>query len=92
MNPAEQGAKLVQEWESTWGLAAKVTGASETSIGRAITALEEGRPTGKRERPKSLNPGEEEELRKRVQQAIDEKDELTYEQFKQEVYTLSFLI
>ena len=60
------------------------------SIGRAIKSLEEGRTTGKRGRPKSLTPGEEEELRKRVQQAIDEKDELTYDQFKQEVKILIF--
>ena len=71
-------------------MAAKVTGASESAIERAKKALEEGRITGKRGRPKSLTPGEEKELRKRMQQTIDEKDELTYEQFKQEVYTLPF--
>jgi hypothetical protein len=45
------------------------------------------RTVGKRGRPKGLTPGEEEELRKRMQQDIDEKDEFTYEQFKQEVCT-----
>ena len=59
-----------------------MTDASESAIERTKKALKKEKITDKRERPKSLILEQEKELRKKMQQTIDKKDELTYKQFK----------
>jgi hypothetical protein len=85
LKPVEQGARLVVELKVGWSLAEEVTGASQRAIRRAIQAKEEGREVGQIGRPRSLTTEEEVELSKRVLQAIDKRDPLTYKEFQQQV-------
>lgn len=85
LSRVERGVKLVEDGKATLREAATALGMDHMKIWRALHAKKEGRPIGKRGRPRLLNPLEEAQLVKAAEEADKLQKGLTLARLREEV-------